>query len=107
VKKNATGTGMGAPPGAPTRHSVTHAAVEALVRFSEQERVWAASQAYESFAGILEEHAASLDQTRDLLLEALARGRDATLLSQVANQLREEAWYVHKLAGTGEESDAE
>jgi len=99
-------SGEGAPLGAPSRRSVTHSAVEALVRFAEAERVLGAVQAYESFAGILEEHAAALDETRDLLLEALARGRDATLLSQVANQLREEAWYVHKLAGTREESDA-
>jgi len=103
--------GKDAPSGASSR-SVTTAAIDALVTFSEAERVMGAVLAYESFAGILAELALALEEVRDQLREALAGSPlglnvDGVLVAMA--RFDEEIQHVQQLAGLidEEETDAE
>jgi len=100
--------GTGAPSGAPNPlHQSCDQAADALFRslhsnvsqFVYDQRLRAAANTHEPFAGILTEHAAALDEIRDVLLEALARDGDLFCIRKALNLLRSEARYVRELAG--------
>jgi hypothetical protein len=84
----------------PRPGSCAQAAVEALVRFSEEERLFGAAKAYESFDGILTEHAGALEE----IVHVLREGR----VSNAIGMLDQEIVYIRALgsvAATEEEED--
>lgn len=91
---NGTHPSKGAPSGAPTGSSCEDAAAKALAAFAFEERLVGAAKAHESFAGILAEHAAALEEIRDMLREDTWDSRiDAAL------RIEEEISYVRELGG--------
>jgi hypothetical protein len=106
------GSGKGAPSGAPTRrrHSTTHAAVEALVRFSEEERVWAAAQAHIVMDRLLAEHAAALEEIRDVLRQVFDEGLPALpseTVDRAMARLDEEIIHVRRIGGIDQEDETD
>ena len=102
-------SGKGAAPAAPNPNSCAAAAVEALVRFSEQERLFGAAKAHESFDGILAEHALALEEVRDELGEKLGAALRWPGVRDALRQLEEQITYVRALGGvaaTKEDEDA-
>jgi len=86
------------------------------VRFSEQERLFGAAKAHDTFDGILAEHALALEEARDMLREGLKQlpitrglvGR--TMVDAAVVALDDQITYVRALGGvaaTEEEPDAE
>lgn len=102
-------TGEGTAPAVPDPGSVTDAAIRALAEFGKAERIVGSVIAHATFDGILAEHAASLEEIRDMLGEAYlavtGAGRPAVRHAQ--GRIDDEITYIRALGSVSKPATTE